>query len=107
MEFGESWEDAAEREVREETGLVVSAGEIVGVTNDVWSEYSTHSVTLWVECEVLSGTAEVREPERCPIVAWHTLDELGKLPLFGGMGIMLPKLEMLYEGGGRYRWRLE
>ena len=45
MEFGEDFEDCAEREVREETALKFSDLEFLTVTNDIFTEKNTHYTT--------------------------------------------------------------
>lgn len=38
LEFGESWQQAAIREVFEETRMVISSPEFLAVTNDIFNE---------------------------------------------------------------------
>ena len=58
--FGETPLQCAERETLEETGLVVRAGKIVAVTNDIFEESSKHYITLFVVCQRVS---EDQEPQ--------------------------------------------
>jgi len=67
LEYKESVEDCAKREVLEETGL-----EIVGIktgpyVNNIFGEDDRHYVTLFVEAEPadFSATPRVMEPEKC------------------------------------------
>ncbi len=90
LEFGESIEECAQREVFEETGLQVSAVSKLGFTNDVFEQEDKHYITLFVvaECEV--GEAKIMEPNKCKQWKWFALDSLPK-PLF------LPMTNVLAE----------
>lgn len=79
LELGETPQQAAQREVREETGLEVVGTRIVGVTNDFHPE-GVHSVTLFVSCKTTPtvGQARVMEPHKAFAVAWVSFHDLGK-----------------------------
>ena len=51
LEFGESWEACAAREVLEETGLVVSKPRFVHAVNSVFSD-TAHYITLFMRADV-------------------------------------------------------
>jgi len=70
LEWGETVENCARREVKEETGLhldVVSQGPY---TNDVMAAEDKHYVTCFVESTALDGEAQVMEPTKCERWAW-------------------------------------
>ena len=46
LEFGETIENCAKREVYEETGLVITDVTVAGITNDIFSEEETHYITI-------------------------------------------------------------
>ena len=48
LEFGESFEDTARREVLEETGVEITNIRFGGVTNDVFESDGKHYVTIWL-----------------------------------------------------------
>ncbi|MGI5244368.1 nucleotide triphosphate diphosphatase NUDT15 [Dactylosporangium sp. CA-139066] len=81
LEYGESFETAAAREVLEETGLTVSSLRPVAVTNDVFAAESRHYVTVWMLSTEVEGTPEVREPDKFVAQSWFDLDTL-PVPLF-------------------------
>lgn len=59
LEVGESYFACAERETLEETGLVVRAEKLLGLTNDVFSP-TKHYITIFVLCQRVD---ESQEPE--------------------------------------------
>lgn len=84
------WEDpmhAAEREVWEETGLVVQARKPLGWTDSPFPNENIHAVTLWIECSFDSShgeanTIRVTEPDKCPKVEWVPLKAVAARSLF-------------------------
>ncbi|EME39290.1 hypothetical protein DOTSEDRAFT_139095, partial [Dothistroma septosporum NZE10] len=67
LEFGESMEDCATREVLEETGLEVTQPTFLTATNDYMAGEGKHYVTMFVCCARKNSAqeAEVLEPEKC------------------------------------------
>jgi 8-oxo-dGTP diphosphatase len=76
LEFGESWEDCARREVLEETGLRVGALRFVGATNDLMQDEGKHYITLFLRADDFSGEPEAKEPNKCERWEWHPWDAL-------------------------------
>lgn len=81
MEFGESFEATAKREVMEEVGLEVKNIRFGALTNTVFREDQVHSVTVWLICDYQSGEPKILEPEKISKLAWADFDSLPK-PLF-------------------------
>ena len=81
LEFGESPEQCAVREVREETGLEVSNIVRGPYTSDVFAPEGKHYVTLFVIAHSASGQAAVLEPTKCARWEWFRWSELPS-PLF-------------------------
>jgi len=75
MEFGESFEEGAKRELMEETGMVLEKVRVICVTNDKVEE--AHFVTLGLFSEYFNGEPQVMEPDE--ITEWQWFD-LGDLP---------------------------
>jgi 8-oxo-dGTP diphosphatase len=74
LEFGESPEDGARRELHEETGLQVGTLALWTVTNSVWGE--RHLVGLVYVGDWREGEPSNREPSRCRAwewFPWHSL----------------------------------
>ena len=81
LEFGESVEACALREVAEEVGIEIRNIVHAGYTNDVFIESGRHYVTLFVSAEYTRGEIRVMEPDKCECWRWfdtHALPE----PLF-------------------------
>ena len=78
LEFGESNEEAAVRETREETGLTISADDVwfEGVTNDFYPQSDKHYITLHLFCKKYQGKPQIMEPQKCAEWRWFDLDNL-------------------------------
>jgi len=63
LEFNESIEGCAVREVYEETGLSIKNCRFVTCTNDLFKDNNKHYVRLFVVCEYESGDPEIKEPD--------------------------------------------
>lgn len=81
LEFGESWEECAKREVREETGLIVTNVRFLTATNDLFHDHNKHYVTIWVYSSWKSGTPKLMEPDKYVDQEWRTFQTLPS-PLF-------------------------
>ena len=81
LEFGESVEICARREVLEETGLHVQAVRPGPYTSDVFDAEDRHYVTLFVLAQSAEGEPAVREPSKCAGWAWFSWTDLPE-PLF-------------------------
>ncbi len=81
LEFGESPEDCAIREVREETGVEIGDVHFLGITNDFFAANDKHYITLWMQGRYRSGTAVVNAPYEMRAVDWFPLEALPR-PLF-------------------------
>ncbi|MFA6981833.1 MAG: NUDIX domain-containing protein [Patescibacteria group bacterium] len=77
LEFGETIEQGARREVMEETGLTIKNVKIAGITNDIFHNEKKHYVTVWVTSTWRSGTAKIMEPDKFRQLEWR---DFGTLP---------------------------
>lgn len=89
LEFGETLEACAVREVREETGLVVASLQLLCVSNII--AYDRHYIDFEFLTEVEPGEPQVLEPERIESWAWYDLDSLPS-PLFKAGELALKSL---------------
>lgn len=81
LEFGESVEGCARREVLEETGLELGALSAAPYTSDVFADEAKHYITLFVVAQALHGEPQVCEPDKCARWVWCRWAEL-PAPLF-------------------------
>ena len=81
LEFGETVEQCAAREVLEETGLFIQSATLGPYTNDVFVSEGKHYITLFVLAQSVSGEPQLREPAKCSAWQWFRWLELPK-PLF-------------------------
>jgi 8-oxo-dGTP diphosphatase len=65
LEFNETIEACARREVYEETGLQIKNLGYGPYTNDIFQEDRKHYVTLFLTSDYDGGTPQVREPHKC------------------------------------------
>jgi 8-oxo-dGTP diphosphatase len=91
LEYNESIEDCAKREVFEETGICIKGVTLGPYTNDIFKKESKHYVTLFVIANYDSGTLMVKEPDKCEKWDWFTWGHFPK-PLF------LPTANLMKQG---------
>ncbi len=70
LEYGESIEECARREVLEECGIQIGPISPIGFTNDVFEDAGKHYVTLFVRALHRSGRPLVKEPDQCEQWIW-------------------------------------
>lgn len=91
LEFGESFQTCAEREVLEETGMHIGLLRPVGFTNDMFEQENKHYVTLFFLTDESTSEPKILEPEKCLEWKWCAWDNLPQ-PLF------LPLQNFLKQG---------
>lgn len=81
LEYGESFEACARREVSEETGLEIENIRCGPYTNDLFDAEGKHYVTLFMLADCPQGAPRLCEPEKCERWAWFSEEALPR-PLF-------------------------
>lgn len=76
LEFGELFEDAIVREIREELAIEVVAEGILRIVNHIIPADHQHWVSPTLICRHVSGIPCIQEPEKCAAVQWFGLNEL-------------------------------
>jgi len=79
LEYGESFENAAKREVFEETGLKIDGLEVISVSNDIM--YGKHYVTIGLKPALVEGDVKLKEHDKAEEWDWFEFDALPE-PLF-------------------------
>ncbi len=79
LEYGESLEQCAKRELAQKTGLTATDIQQGGWTSNIID--NRHYITLWAHVTSFSGTPIACEPAKCASWQWFSLDKLPN-PLF-------------------------
>lgn len=80
LEFGETPEECARREAKEEVGVEVVDIRFRAVTNEVFEATGRHYITLWMEGEPI-GEPTIAAEREVSEIGWFAWDELPE-PLF-------------------------
>jgi 8-oxo-dGTP diphosphatase len=86
LEFNETFEDGAKREVLEETSILIKNAKVICVNND--KNKHAHFVTIGLLSTEFEGTPKVMEPDEITEWKWFASDELP-------MNIFLPSKKFL------------
>jgi len=76
LEFEESWEECAKREVLEEIGISLKNIKFLTATNDLFKREGKHYITIFMTAEISSGEPENLEPEKCEKLEWFSKENL-------------------------------
>jgi 8-oxo-dGTP diphosphatase len=75
LEYMESIEECAKREVLEETGMEIENIKFLRLMN--LKDYNPkHYIDIAVTCDWKSGEPKVMEPEKCEAWGWYSIDEI-------------------------------
>lgn len=77
LEFGESFEACAKREVYEETNLKIAHSTFIGATNDIFTEDNKHYVSLFMRAQFpYNQSIQNKEPEKTLEWQWFDVSNL-------------------------------
>ncbi|KAL1863247.1 hypothetical protein Plec18170_000079 [Paecilomyces lecythidis] len=78
LEFGETFEECAAREILEETGLALEDLRFLTATNNVMKAENKHYITIFMGGTVVGDKPEPQllEPEKCEGWEWVTWDDV-------------------------------
>jgi 8-oxo-dGTP diphosphatase len=76
LEYGESWEECARREIREEYGIEIKNVKLGMVTNDIFKEDEKHYITICMVADYESGETKIMEPDSCAEFGWFDWNAL-------------------------------
>ena len=98
IEVGEPPQQAARREVLEETGLVLGELGFVGVTSNVFSEHK-HSISLYFEAQCLRAESlQIREGDKCTSLGVEALAGGQPGPVFTATIVKKYGLSTVFRG---------
>jgi 8-oxo-dGTP diphosphatase len=81
LDYNESPEVCAIREVKEETNLNIETAKFIAITNDIFITENKHYITIWMESEYVNGTPILNAPYESDAIDWFYWDKLPQ-PLF-------------------------
>ena len=81
LDFGETPEQCAAREAKEEVGLDVVDIRFRAVTNDVFESEGQHYISIWMEGKSTSGEPSIAAEEEVAEIGWFAWNSLPQ-PLF-------------------------
>ncbi len=72
LELGESFEQAAIREIEEETGLTIGNPKVIAVTNNLktYAEENKHYVSVCLQADHQGDEVINKEPDKCECWQW-------------------------------------
>jgi 8-oxo-dGTP diphosphatase len=76
MKFGETPEQTAIREVKEEVGLTITDPKFRCITDDVFEDEQKQFITIWMEAHYSGGEPKVNAPDEEAEAQWYTWDSL-------------------------------
>jgi 8-oxo-dGTP diphosphatase len=107
VEVGETLEEAALRELREETGLSCTLGPVVEVldrvTRDADGRVEYHYVILDFVGSAPTGTLQAASD--CADARWVPIAELDRWETTDGLGPVVLRAQAMQDGGARGPWR--
>jgi 8-oxo-dGTP diphosphatase len=78
IENGETFEEAAIKEVFEETGLIIYHPKVICVTNNLrtYQNEGRHYISVNLYVNTFSGVPTVKEKDKCEGWDWYPLDKI-------------------------------
>lgn len=81
LDFGETPEQCAAREAKEEVGLDVVDIRFRAITNDIFETSGKHYITIWMEAKSISNDPMISAEDEVEEIGWYAWDALPS-PLF-------------------------
>lgn len=81
VEYGETFEQAIKREVKEEHGIDIKILELLGICDHIIPDEHQHWVSPTYICKIVKGKPKILEPHKCEKFGWFSINEAGKLLL--------------------------
>jgi len=81
VEFGETFEQAIKREIKEEHDIEIEIIELLGICDHIIPDEHQHWVSPTYICRITKGVPRIVEPHKCDQIGWFSIKEAEKLPL--------------------------
>lgn len=81
VEYGETFEKAIKREIKEEHGIEIEILELLGICDHIIKSERQHWVSPTYICRLKRGTPKILEPDKCDEIGWFSLKEAESLSL--------------------------
>jgi len=103
LEYGETFQECAVREMLEETNLHVEVQDFVFLSEAIAPDRSRHIVNIYVTAKVLSGELKLGDEPVLAGVEYKSLDEIDQLTLFPPIGkTVIESLPTATKGSMRF-----
>jgi 8-oxo-dGTP diphosphatase len=86
LEWGETFEEGAIREVQEETGITIKDPQVISVHN--CKNEHAHFMTVGLIAHEFEGEAKVMEPDEITEWGWFDINDLPSPPYFPSFGVI-------------------
>lgn len=93
LEFGETVEACAKRELAEETGLQALSWQLGPWAQNFMQEEKKHYITLFVFVDQFAGELQLLEPAKCEQWCWFEWDQL-PTPLFSTVSSLIRQISI-------------
>lgn len=87
VEQGETFEQAAIRETKEETGLTIEAGEIVAVNEAFFKEKGHHALFITFKARILDGEISIQDKDEISEIIWVDIQHANELMPYHPNGV--------------------
>jgi 8-oxo-dGTP diphosphatase len=81
LDYGESPEQCAARELLEEVNITCEDMQFIAITNDIFESPGKHYITIWMQAEYRSGEPKISAEYEVAQLGWFRWDKLPE-PLF-------------------------
>lgn len=75
VENNESLEEAAVREVKEETGYEIKVHGVVAVNEAILHKYDVHALFITFRVEIIGGQSRISRPDEIGAIEWVELEQ--------------------------------
>jgi len=103
IEYGESFLEAARREVKEEAGIDTEDIEVMGVTSDVYDDEKRHYITVHTRPKRYTRTPSLMEPDKFDDMSRFHLSELPENLFPANRRFLSLNPDCLCDSGKKYK----